>query len=478
LFPGIPLFHSVDLVNWHQIGHCLTRKSQVDLDNFSTCAATLRFHNDRFYVTTQNAHEVNYIYTSPDPAGPWSDPLVVEQTGIDPSLFFDDDGKVFFTTTLPGVYGGIQQSEIDIQTGACIVAPRLLWKGTGGAWPEGPHMYKINGYYYLLLAEGGTEYGHMVTLARGADPWGPFEPCPRNPIATHRSTYHPIQAVGHGDLIYDRNNRWWMVCLGIRPLRYPRFHVLGRETFLVPVEWDKHGWPVVGNNGMVEETVSVEGLPGLGEQTDHSFFEDFEQKQLDCRWQHVKHPDRSCYSLSARPGSLMLKGSVQDLDSEGSPTFLGFRQKHHCCSAETRVEFRAPDELSEAGFTVYARKGHHYDLCCTKRRGAFGVLLRRRIGSLVKEENFLETEPGAVTLRIETDSDTYRFSFCSERPGHKGHYSSVGAGECRYVSKEVAGRYSGVLFGLYSVSRGSHDVAAFFDWVRYTGQPNSEHGRD
>ena len=208
-FPGVPIFHSRDLVHWRQIGHCLTRPSQLPLERAPSStgiyAPTIRHHDGTFYMITTNVSDGRHFYVSAqDPAGEWSEPVWVdvrEQIGgsIDPSLFFDDDGRVYLTCTGPG--WKIFQVEIDLASGKLLSEPRLISRGTGNRCPEGPHLYKIGGFYYLMLAEGGTEYGHLESIARGESPWGPFTPCPHNPILTHRNVDSPVQATGHADLI-------------------------------------------------------------------------------------------------------------------------------------------------------------------------------------------------------------------------------------------------------------------------------------
>ncbi|WP_171026096.1 MULTISPECIES: glycoside hydrolase family 43 protein, partial [unclassified Clostridium] len=186
-FPGVPVYHSRDMVNWEQIGYCLTRRSQLELKNCPPSrgifAPVIRYHQGRFYMITTNvSHGGNFYVWTEDPAGEWSEPIFLAQGGIDPSLFFDDDGKVYLTSNQPtGGDWTIAQSEIDIATGQLLTKPRTVWTGTGGRHPEGPHLYKINGKYYLMIAEGGTELGHMETIARSDSPYGPFESCPHNP---------------------------------------------------------------------------------------------------------------------------------------------------------------------------------------------------------------------------------------------------------------------------------------------------------
>jgi xylan 1,4-beta-xylosidase len=248
-FPGVPLFHSRDLVNWRKIGHALTRQSQLDLSQ-ARCsqgifAPTLRHHEGTFYLTTTNVGGGgNFLVTATDPAGPWSDPVWIDRDAFDPSLFFDDDGRVYYTRREGQ---RIAQAEIDVRSGRLGTPLRIIADAFSSTDAEGPHLYKSNGFYYLLCAEGGTGYGHMVTIGRSRSPWGPFESCPWNPILTHRHVIpSPIRYTGHGDLVQTPDGAWWMVFLGTRhhPRRGYCFHVLGREVFLAPVTW-RDDWPIV-----------------------------------------------------------------------------------------------------------------------------------------------------------------------------------------------------------------------------------------
>ncbi len=204
-FPGIPIHHSKDLIHWEQIGNCIDRSTQMNLNKTGFTgglyAPTIRYHKGLFYMINTNvSHGGNYYVTAMDPAGPWSDPIWVNQGGIDPELFFDDDGKCYFMSTDQQ----IKLREIDVKTGKFIGDQKRIWEGTGGRYPEGPHLYKKDGYYYLMIAEGGTEYGHKVTIARSHFIDGPYESNPANPILTHQCELgqsSSIQGTGHADLV-------------------------------------------------------------------------------------------------------------------------------------------------------------------------------------------------------------------------------------------------------------------------------------
>lgn len=299
-FPGAPVFRSADLVAWQQVGNVLHRRDQVDLATFRGASAglygsTLRHHDGRFwFVTTNIATNASgqLIFTASDPAGPWSDPVVVPGTpGIDPDLAWDTDGSCYLTWCGPQ---GITQVSLDPVTGTVLSGPRHLWSGTGMKFPEGPHLYRVGRFWYLLIAEGGTERGHSVSVARSTRPDGGFEPCPHNPILTHRSSSHPVQSVGHADLVEWRG-RWWACYHGTRPHgQTPEFHVLGRETLVCPVEW-VDGWPVF------REDLAVDSA------TDTTMITDF-RDGLGPRW---ISPQGDLSDAEPGPGGLTLRAGAE-----------------------------------------------------------------------------------------------------------------------------------------------------------------------
>ena len=263
-YPGIPIFHSKDLMNWTQIGYVLNRPGQLPLDPEITSggifAPTIRYHDGIFYVIVTNVAIGNFIVTAKTPEGPWSDPHWIDGAeGIDPSLFWDDDGKAYYTGTtgFGSKTPGIWISEIDL-TDFCLVGEKThLWSGAliGCHSPEAPHIYKKDGLYYLMIAEGGTEVYHAVTIARSSNVLGPYKGYSGNPILTHRhlGTRYSITNVGHGDLIELKDGSWYIVTLASRI--YGGYHKnMGRETFVAPVEWE-NGWPVVSpGSGRIEWT--------------------------------------------------------------------------------------------------------------------------------------------------------------------------------------------------------------------------------
>ncbi|WP_341281039.1 glycoside hydrolase family 43 protein [Paenibacillus sp. FSL H8-0537] len=471
-FPGVPIFHSTDLVNWRQMGHCLTRESQVPLHGSPSSrgifAPTLRYNDGRFYMITTNVTAFKNFYVwADDPEGPWSEPVWLEEwPGIDPSLLFDTDGKVYITGTsvmfggeLPGIY----QAELDLQSGRLLSERKLIWQGTGGSFPEGPHLYRIGEWYYLIIAEGGTEYGHMVTAARSKKPYGPFEGCPHNPILTQRSTDNPIQATGHAELIQISEQEWWAVFLGIRPIGYPAAHHLGRETFGAPVTWTADGWPIIGDNGRAALELDAPNLP-LSEQEPWQELDDFNEPELALHWNFLRNPSEASWSLSERPGWLKLQGSAHTLDDTESPAFVGRRQQHFKAKWSTLMAFQPQLGGEEAGMTVLMNERFHYEIALVRLEGKNQVILRRRIGSLWKIEHSADYSDSIIRLGIEANETHYTFSY--SLPYGQTHV--LGTGECAMLSKEAAGGFTGVYAGLYATGNGKNNTApAYFDWFKY-----------
>jgi alpha-N-arabinofuranosidase len=460
-FPGVPVFHSRDLINWRQIGHCLTRASQLPLARAGCSggiyAPTIRYHHGLFYMVTTNVSNLgNFYVTATDPAGEWSEPILVDQGGIDPSLFFDDDGTVYFTSN--GAPGGIGQCVIDPTTGRKLTETRLIWRGTGGRYVEGPHLYKIDGTYYLMCAEGGTEYGHMETIARSDSPWGPFEACPHNPILSHRNRGgHPIQGTGHAEMVQAHDGSWWLAFLGFRNTGGD-FHHIGRETFLAPVTW-QDGWPVVAPVELQMDVPTLPPHPWPAARVRDDF-----DGPLGFAWNYLRNPELANYDLTARPGWLRLHGTALTLDDMDTPTFAGQRQRHLTCRAAARVEFTPARAGDEAGLTVLMNNAHHYDLGITRAGNERIAFVRKRIGDLSAVVATAALPHGPVTLEVEAHPDRYLFSVL---PDDAACRVTLGTGLPRYLSSEVAGGFTGVYFGLYATGQGA---VADFDWFEYTGE--------
>ncbi len=472
-FPGVPLYHSVDLLNWEQAGHVLTRESQLPLAGCHTSggifAPTIREHNGRFYMITTNMGRMNsdgvpmqnFIVYTDDINGEWSEPVLLDQVGIDPSLFWDDDGRCYYVGTHFDSQGqGIGQFELNPDTGERLSETKIIWYGTGGKCPEGPHMYKINGIYYLMIAEGGTEYGHMETIARARNVWGPFESCPHNPILTHRnlipsfgdaadSDYVEFQGTGHADLVEDGGGNWWLVFHAVRPTQ-SQLHHIGRETMLAPVEW-ADGWPVLNGGKTVQAVMETKNTPGaeldnsgFARQRDFSVEADFTKiHTLPVDWAYLRNPHRENYRFDE---GLILTAGEDTLDGMGSPSFAGVRQRQFQARVEAALEFD-PQESAQAGLTVFHTNQHHYDLLVTRRDGRRVAILRKRVCDMVTESDpVLLPDSGPVTLQIESYKLGYDFYVLSDG----GQSVKVGAGLSQLLSTEVmAGTFTGCFFGLF-----------------------------
>jgi len=221
-FPGLPLFHSKDLVHWEQIGNVLDRPGQLPLPlpgskaSGGLYAPTIRHHDGRYWVICTNIDGGgNFVVSSERPEGPWSDPVWIDLPGIDPDLAWEEDGTCWCAFSGPG--GGINMARIDPVEGAVLEGPVATWSGSGLKFPEAPHLYRIGDWWYLLIAEGGTERGHSVSIARGRSPRGPWEGAPANPLLSHSGTARSIQNTGHADLVEAPDGSWWMLLLGVRP---------------------------------------------------------------------------------------------------------------------------------------------------------------------------------------------------------------------------------------------------------------------
>ena len=458
-FPGVPVFHSRDMVHWRQIGHCLTRPSQLSLE-LAGCSAgiyapTIRHHAGRFYMITTNVSiEQHLLVSTDDPGGEWSEPVFLKHGSIDPSLLFDTDGSVYLTTQGDGII----QTRIDPDTGAFLSETRTVWRGSGGAHAEGPHLYHIGEWYYLMVAEGGTAYGHMETIARSRSPWGAFEACPFNPILSNRSSEDILQCTGHADLVEDHRGDWWAVFLATRSSGHPPRHHLGRETCLAPVVWTADGWPVIGDHGRVSISMPAKTLPA------HSWpvspgREEFRGERFGLEWNYLRNPRPGVITWGA--GGLRLHGSAVSLNDEDSPAWLGRRQEHVRCEIETEVQFEAQTANEEAGLCVLMNHQHH----CEIALGLGRVFVRQRIGSLQAVVAEAACASRTVRLRIKANELEYYFAWS----GNGGRtWQNLAHGEVRYLTTEVAGGFTGVYLAMYATGNGQPCAQpATFAWCEY-----------
>ena len=470
-FPGVPLFHSKDLIHWEQIGHCLTRPSQLALDKCGVSggiyAPTIRYYKGIFYMITTNVSKGNFIVHTKDPAGEWSEPVWLKQSGIDPSLFFEDD-KCYLTANPNNT---IYLSEINPLTGEQLTTSKAIWSGTGGRYPEAPHIYKKDGWYYLMISEGGTEYGHKVTIARSRNIDGPYESNPANPILTHSNVnaqWNSIQGTGHADLIQADDNSWWMVCLAFRP-QTGQHHLLGRETFLTPVKWDTNSWPVVNGNGTIDINMNVPTLP-YKPVKESLYSTNFTEKKLGFEWNYLRNPSTNNYSLTENPGHLRLKASPIKLDDIDSPTFIGRRQEHVTFTATTTVDLFDSQIGDESGVTVFMNNKSHYDLLLKQTsNGKRSIVLRYRLGELTHTATEIIIPKGKVYFQVKGTADFYSFAYSTD--GSLFH--ELNRMDTRYLSSETAGGFTGIYLSLFVTSQNEHSKA-FADFDKFTYLPDNQ----
>ena len=474
-FPGVPLFESRDLINWTQIGHVLTRESQLPLRGADSVggiyAPTIRYHDGTFYMVTTNVTNGGHFYVrTNDIHGEWSEPVWVDQEGIDPSLFFED-GKTYFMSNGSDEQGKscILQCEIDPETGKRLSETKGIWHGTGGRFLESPHLYHIGQYYYLMASEGGTEYGHMVVYARGLTPYGPFSAYAGNPVLTNRNCGgYLLQGCGHADLVDDTAGNWWMVHLGFRQIHpWMMFHTTGREVNLVPVQFDAEGWFTAGENGTARLLMETDRIPDSVRQEQKTRFT-FADTAPGREWVFLQNPDPAHYRFSS--AQFLLQGTQIPLDSEAdSPTFIGIRQKETVFALSVTVSLSG----DEAGVTAYMTGSQHYDLCIRRTAaGGYTVLRRARLGAIVHEAPVLAVPAGteSVTLRLSGEPTVYRFAAEIAGVSH-----DLGALEAKYISTEAAGNFTGVMLGLYAESAQEPDEwTVFSDFSLENTLPDSQ----
>ncbi|MFD0685976.1 glycoside hydrolase family 43 protein [Actinomadura fibrosa] len=439
--PGVPIFRSSDLRRWSPVGHVLDRPDQLDIvgcrHSGGVYAPTLRYHQGRFWMITTNVSDGpgQLLVTASDPAGPWSRPIrVPDAHGIDPDLAWDDAGTCWLSWSgeLPPGRQGILQAALNTETGALLTEPAVIWRGTGGQFPEGPHLVQRGSSWYLFIAEGGTERGHAVTVARAPRPNGPFEPCPDNPLLTARGTDWPTQNTGHADVVQRPDGSWAMVFLGVRPRgSTPAWHVLGRETFAAELDWED-GWPRLGRpiEGSATGPV-VEHL--TGPVPPHS-------------WVAPSH-HRADLLTFAPEGHWRLTAPSRE------EAFVGRRQEHFFISARAEVDPGA----GRAGLEVRIDPFHRLTLSIEDGR----VRASTRIGDLrvVLGEMAVAAPP---VLELRTQPSEGAVGTPHQGPdlivvGVRGAtgFRELGRLDGRYLSTEVAGGFTGRMIGLVGEGPGA-----------------------
>ena len=512
LFPGIPVFHSKDLVHWEQIGNALDRVSQHyvpgDSVNGSVMAPTLRYHDGIYYIMVMNfSIGGNIMITAKDPAGPWSDPIFLPDIpGIDASFFFDEDGKCYAQGTgsfdenlqLQEGWGfkgirGIWVCEFDIQTMKAVSPKKYVWNCAlnGASSPEAPHLYKKDGWYYLIIAEGGTEHFHSVTVARSREVMGRYEGFKGNPVLTHRHLGYdyPLANVGHADIVELPDGSFYGVALASRFL--DGYHKnLGRETVLFPVIW-QDGWPVFcPMTGKVELSYPApECLPWTPTEPEASF-DDFDEEKLRMYWVTIGTPDPCFYEL--RDSRLVLSLNPRSVTDEPYPMRIGAtekadiprlsyvarRQRSFSFDFTAGMEFEPQEEGESAGILLDHNQNDYvieYGMFGGRKVIRVSEILIRTTGSFLENNLEMKNEISVLletpwegkntVLRLSERKNDILFS-CGKDRDHLNEL--LVKGDARRLNPPVDGGMVGAIIGVYATGSGKESKnRAAFDWTEY-----------
>ena len=479
-FPGVPIFHSRDLVNWKQVGHVLSRPSQlVNMENQHVSgglfapAISYNPHNETYYMITTNVGAGNFYVKTKDPFGEWSDPIRVPQVGgIDPSFFFDEDGKAYVVNNddapdFKAEYDGhrtIRVQEFDWKNDK-MVGPRKILVNKGvhpeekPIWIEGPHMYKINGKYYLMDAEGGTSVNHSEVIFRSDSPWGPFEPWDKNPILTQRhldpNRSNPITCAGHADILQTPEGDWWGVFLACRPIDN-KFENLGRETFLMPVQWSEDGFPYFMQGD--EEIPMIARREGVkrGEEVTFGNFtvsEEFSDSVLGMQWMTLRGPATNLYSLTQTPGYLTLKCVEKSAKERGVPALVCRRMQHHNFTTSTRMYFNPANSNEKAGLMLFKDETHQYFMAVSQSEEGRIISLTKVNGDEDKviATHKLPQDAICFDLLVYSEGTAYEFAYSLDK-GNNWTSLAVGV-SANHLSTAEAGGFTGTTIALHATSR-------------------------
>jgi alpha-N-arabinofuranosidase len=486
MFPGVPIFHSNDLVNWKQIGHVLDRVSQLDVSDTGISAGvyapgiTYNPHNDTFYmiVTAFAGGLGNIVVKSKDPKKGWSEPIKLAFGGIDPSIFFDDDGKGYIVhNDAPDKgqerYNGhrvIKIWEYDVESDKVIPGTDQIIVDGGvditekPIWIEAPHIYKKNGQYYLMCAEGGTGNWHSEVIFKSNSPKGPYVPAPANPILTQR--YFPadrknkVDWAGHADLVQGPDGKYYGVFLAVRPNEENRVNT-GRETFILAVDWSGE-YPVF-ENGLVPLEPKLKMPKGVSNKTgangylangNFTYTEDFNSDPLDYRWIGLRGPRETF--IRQTPKGLQITPFETNIKEVKPTSTLFYRQQHNSFSFTTSMDYKPESEQDLAGVVALQNERSNYVFGLTKKGNGFYLVLEKNsqsekrdgiISEVIASEEIQFVTP--IKLRIKADGDRYEFSYSIDGT----EFTKVGGVVSGAIlSTDVAGGFTGCLLGLYATS--------------------------
>lgn len=484
MFPGVPIFTSKDLVNWKQVGHVLDRPSQLKVENSGVShgiyAPDIKYnkHNGTFYmITTQFAGGIgNMVVKTKDPAKGWSEVQKLNFDGIDPSVFFDDDGKAYIVHNDAPPKGTEQYNghrvikiwDYDLEKDQVVAGSDKIIVNGGvdlsqkPIWIEGPHIYKKNGKYYLMCAEGGTGGNHSEVIFMADSPKGPFVPAKNNPILTQR--YFPgdrkekVDWAGHADLVEGPDGQWYGVFLAIRPNVSNRVNK-GRETFILPVDWS--GTYPVFQNGLVPMKPKLKMPQGVQNQTGQNGFfpngnftynDKLTDKNLDFRWIAMRGPRENF--ITATKNGVKVNPMETNIKALAPISSLFHRLQHEDFETSVTLDFKPKSGKELAGITCYQSETFNYVFGITKKDKDFYIVLERTEkgqSKLIASEKISLSKP--VKLQVVADKDEHSFNYSLDGKNFKNLGGPV-SGDI--LSTDVAGGFTGSLIGLYSTS--SNDI--------------------
>lgn len=475
-FPAIAISHSKDMIHWHVIGHAITDSEELDLrdikDSHGIWAPDINYVDGKFIIMAtlrlngdgkrdNNVLRRQLVVTSDKPQGPYSKPAWVEVDNIDPSLFVDDDGKKYLLIS-PGINLLPLSDDCTKVTGESV----CVWPGTGERCPEGPHIFKKGEYYYAMLAEGGTGYGHGINVARSKNLYGPYEESPYNPVLRQFNPDAPIQRTGHGNIIETQDGSWWCYYLCGRP-NQGNYTTIGRETALDPVTWLSDGWFVINDRKGPSLTQKAPELP---ECTFEKWTrDDFDDDTLNLNWEFVRNPVKGNYSLTERKGYLRLWTMDGTLNEIRAKNTLVRREQELSYTAQTKVDFYPEKDGEQAGLTCYYSTATYarLSLCYENGRKLQLVINRNHGEELISQVDNIKEQ--SIYLKVVVDKLTRSFFYSYD--GEQWEPAGV-LENCIYLCDEGVPddrkRHTGTLVGIYANNGGCGSrIPADFDYFEY-----------
>ena len=519
-FPGLPIHHSKDLVNWNLIGYGLHRDDQcsgemnlVDVQTDGGIhAPSIRYHDGLFYIITTNVYSpgpqqptemINFIITAEQIEGPWSNPHIIEGApGIDPDIIFDD-GKVWYVGThVPekpnfNGEGEIWLQELDLDDWSLKGERYFLWRGAlyYGTWAEGPHIYKRNGFYYLLIAEGGTSLEHAVMVSVSDNVKGPYVPNARNPILTsrHLSNDYWVNSIGHADLVELADGRWYMVALGIRS-EINTYSNMGRETHLIPVTWEKepfdwkydkiekewsdlpdrerfeklrhvnYEWPVCSPlTGRVERSFPLP-FPASSQVNKESFRDNFDSETLNLEWNFRRVPQKGTYLINHKDGYLRLFSSKNVIENRKGCSLLGIRQIETDFEFSVKMLYNPSIPEVQAGVSLF-QKDDNYLTFTIERDREQNIILKlvskeQKKVPVVIQQTFIKSYNDSIIFKVFSKNQSYKYYYSLDNGTNFNFFAETSSG--LLLSKG----YTGAYMGIYSTSNGKNtEEYVDFDWI-------------